>query len=200
MFHILALDLSTHIGWAYIAQGRLVSSGELHVPSPKTDKKNPQNDPGYPETFNACALHAASLIEGLLEKLPPLTNVVIENTVSGSKSRHDQRILEWIHLRVFEVVKQKVGLDRVKYMDPSEWRSAIAMRMTKEDKKKNQDVKAGKAKGKITSKHLSVRYANENFGLKLLQKENNQADAICLGMGFWEKNRHIHHILREVSS
>ena len=40
--------------------------------------------------------------------------------------------------------------------------------------------------GRVTSKHLSVQKANEMFKLDLLQKDNDVADAILLGVGYWK--------------
>jgi hypothetical protein len=40
-------------------------------------------------------------------------------------------------------------------------------------------------KGKVTTKHLAVRLVNSVYGLGLKQKDNNDADAICLGLAFF---------------
>lgn len=43
--------------------------------------------------------------------------------------------------------------------------------------------------GKITNKHISIRRANEMFGLKLMKQDDDIADAIMLGVGFWNMNQ-----------
>jgi hypothetical protein len=40
-------------------------------------------------------------------------------------------------------------------------------------------------KGKTNKKHLAVQRANDEYNLKLKQKDNNEADAICLGLAFF---------------
>lgn len=43
--------------------------------------------------------------------------------------------------------------------------------------------------GKITNKHVSIRVANELFGLRLIQQDNDIADAILLGVAFWNMSK-----------
>jgi hypothetical protein len=45
----------------------------------------------------------------------------------------------------------------------------------------------GKVVGKITCKTLSVNYVNERFSLQLKKKDNDVADAICIGQAFINK-------------
>ena len=79
-------------------------------------------------------------------------------------------------------------LTRVAYLDTTEWRRLVQLRLSEKDKENNKLAKK-KKKGhtKITTKHLSVRLANETFGLKLLKKQNDEADAICLALAFFNK-------------
>ena len=46
----------------------------------------------------------------------------------------------------------------------------------------------GKTVGKIGVKNLSVDYVNKLFDLKFKKKDNDIADAICLGVAFYKKN------------
>lgn len=45
----------------------------------------------------------------------------------------------------------------------------------------------GKIKGKVGTKQLSVNYVNETFSLKFKLKDNDIADAICVGYAFIRK-------------
>jgi hypothetical protein len=39
-------------------------------------------------------------------------------------------------------------------------------------------------KGKVTKKHLSVRWVNETFGFNMKVKDNDICDAVCLGSAY----------------
>jgi len=175
---VLALDLSTHTGWAVFESGNLTAKGLLEVPVLNFNvNKKPEKAPDYPFNLLDASNQMAGLVLNLWKAHAPDV-VVIENTVMG-RNRNTQRLLEFIHKSVLEILR----FHKVKplYMDPSEWRALIRLRMTKEDLKNNKLVSAGKSRGKITRKHLSVRYVNENFGLAFGLKDNDIADAICLG-------------------
>jgi Holliday junction resolvasome RuvABC endonuclease subunit len=49
----------------------------------------------------------------------------------------------------------------------------------------------GKVAGKIGVKNLSVDFVNEMFSLKLKKKDNDIADAICLGVAYQKKDQAI---------
>lgn len=179
---VLALDASTKSGWALFVDGQLLESGAL-TPVSVEDfnvNKDPQKSPKYPQNVMFAAYEVATGVLALaVEKHPDY--VVIENTNKG-KNRHTQRILEWLHL---EMLRALCPIVRVVYMDTSEWRSVVGLWMTKDDLKNNRDVKAGKKRGKVTKKHLAVRMVNEKYpDLKLIQKDNDQADAILLGLAY----------------
>lgn len=57
-------------------------------------------------------------------------------------------------------------------------------KMTKDQMKKFRYKEEGKVVGKINCKTLSVNYANEHYNLKLKKKDNDIADAICVGKAF----------------
>ena len=137
----------------------------------------PHYNPAYPFNFLSKAEFFADQIENALIKPYGITELVIENTQLGH-NRHAQRMLEFLH---FAVLKKVQGKMPVHYYDPTRWRSILQIKMTKEQRAHNKDVKAKKAKGKITFKHLSVEWANKNYGLQFLIKDNDQADAVCMG-------------------
>jgi len=120
--------------------------------------------------------------------------VVIEET-NGSRSRYTQKILEWIHMEVCSLLLRR-GL-APRYINTGDWRRVVGARLTKEDKKLNAKVRKLKAagdkaglkalgvRGKVGKKHVAVRYVNNQFGLNLKMKDNDQADAICLGVSYF---------------
>lgn len=178
---VLGLDVSTHTGWAYFVDGKLQNFGLLNVEVEDFNiHQGPEKSPKYPLNVYKAAEDMALLIVDKIKELHP-DKVVIENTVKG-RNRGSQRLLEWIHKALMDHFFE-LGVDFT-YMDPSEWRKVLEMRLSKEDKKNNKTVRQGKKRGIIGKKHLSVRFANEFYDLKLKLKDENQADAICLGTAF----------------
>ena len=183
---VLALDVSTKTGWALYVDGQLTDSGEMdQVKGVDFNvNKDPQQRPNYPHNILDVAVEVVKRIEWLMCGLPPVDVVVVENTNKG-RNRHTQRMLEWIHLELVRFFRRAALPFR--YMDSSEWRGIVEMRMSKEDKKNNRDVKAGKKRGRINKKHLAVRMVEDKFGLKLKMAENDRADAILLGLAYVTK-------------
>ena len=180
---VLALDASTKTGWALFIDGKLYESGALD-PVYVDDfnvNKDPQLSPKYPFNVIDGARLVARQVHDLLLMTWPLDVVVVENTNKG-KNRHTQRILEFIHFALLELFRETK--QPMVYMDTSEWRKIVGLWMTKEDKKNNRDVGAGKKRGRVTKKHLAVRTVNERYGMKLKLKDNDQADAILLGQAY----------------
>jgi hypothetical protein len=175
---ILALDLSTKTGWALFESGKLIESGTLE----KVEihdfnvNKHPNKSPYYPNNIFNAALGVGGSVCNLIHSKKS-DFVVIENSVKG-RNRHTQRLIEWVH---FAVLDKILGLVLLKYMDPSEWRKIVDLKLSKADKDNNKAVKKKEKRGKITRKHLSVRMVNEKFGKSLKIKDNDEADAILLG-------------------
>lgn len=183
---LLALDLSTSTGWALFEDGKLSDQGRLTQVFVDDFNVNahPNKSAGYPANLISAAETVAWLVEEKLAETEP-DHVVLENTVKG-RNRHTQRILEWIHLDVLRALGRyqmdhNAGLT-YSYMDPSEWRKVLDLRLSADDKKNNKEVKAGHKRGKVGKKHLAVRLANERFGLSLKLKDDDVADAILLGL------------------
>lgn len=173
---ILALDLSTKTGWSCFDDGKLVDSGTLFKVEIRdfNVNKHPNLSSHYPRNIADAAKEVAAHVAHLVVDVAP-DIVIVENSVRG-RNRHTQRFIEWMHLYTL------LALDfNVKYMDPSEWRKIVDLRLSKADKDNNKAVKKKEKRGKITRKHLSVRFSNEKFGKSLKIKDNDEADAICLG-------------------
>ena len=187
MPRILGLDLSSKSGWAILNNDKIEDRGLIRVQINDFNILNhPERSKFYPQNILSAADEMGVKIEQLIKDKNP-DFVVIENTTRSSKNRGTQRILEWIHKSVLD--KFVLNNWPIHYLDVSEWRKILNIRMSKEDKKNNANINKGKKKslglkGKITSKHLSVRFVNEKHGLSLLQLDNDQADAVCLAMAY----------------
>lgn len=200
---VLSLDISTSTGWALFVEGKLESSGLL----PKVliedfnVNKDPQKSPAYPYNIVTAAEKVVDQIEDLIATLGGVGALVVENTNKG-KNRNTQRALEFIHLTFLKRIQNKLPMS---YMDTSEWRKAVGMWMSKEDKKANAalskakkaaaaagqkvDKKALGIKGSVNKKHLAVRMSNDLYGLTLKQKDNDIADAILMGRAFTQRTQ-----------
>jgi hypothetical protein len=178
---VLALDASTKSGWAIFSDGKLTESGQLEQVSVENFNVNddPNKQPIYPHNILEAAEKIGRRLQWFVKDNAP-DIIVVENTVRG-KNRHTQRLLEWIHL---EIVRRLRNVAPIVYMDPSEWRAIVEMRLSKDDKKNNRDVSKGKKRGRIGKKHLSVRMVNERFQMSLKLKDNDRADAILLGLAY----------------
>lgn len=193
---ILALDISSQsTGWAHLygeagaeSVPALARYGTLHNVGPA--KAYAQGE--YPWSYVAAAQSMALQIRHLLdEELPDV--VVIEETNQG-KNRYTQKILEFIHLATLEHLAGLPTRPRVTYVSTSEWRRVLGLYMSKEDRKKNATLRKGLSnglskkeigiRGKVTSKHVTLRWVNEVFGLALRPTDNDIADAIAVGAAF----------------
>ncbi len=149
----------------------------------------------YPWNYLAGTEAMAEKLFELILKEPPQTLIVIEETNMG-KNRWSQKCLEFIHCLLLNKIINSCEKRTVKYINTSDWRKILGIHMTKVDRAKNVKVKrlkrigsaAAKAtlkeeglRGKITKKHLAIRWANEMFGLELRPKDDDIADALALG-------------------
>jgi hypothetical protein len=107
--------------------------------------------------------------------------VLLEQTNNG-RNRWTQKLLEWVHyIMCSKLTQSKIP---VKYLDTSEWRNLLGAKLSKSDKKINRFKTRHKERGKITSKHVAIQYAQDKYGLELKLRDNNIADAICLGSAY----------------
>ncbi len=197
---ILCLDLSTHTGYAIFdgekgSKPSLLTSGTIDL-----DKPIPSFGP-YPKTYRAAARHMAALIHVRVAMYKP--EVVVVEEINNGRDRYVQKLLENIHSAVCDQFESFMPHASIIYLNSDGaygWRTSIGLVLTKEQKKANAKlakekrecaaagVKLDKAKlgikGKVNKKHLAVQRANSEFNLKLKQKDNNEADAICLGLAY----------------
>lgn len=180
---VLGLDISSQTGWCVMEDGNLLQYGCL----PYEIQSNE-----FPWGILKSAEEISDLI---INKIQNTTcdKIIVERTVLG-RARDSQALLESIHT-LFQKKIKELDLDqKIHYIDVSLWRKKINLKLSKEDKENNKFInkakekvvkKNGKRIGKIGKKHVSVRYANEKFGLNLKLKNNNEADAINLASAFF---------------
>lgn len=183
---VLGLDLSTKTGWSVFEDGQYKTSGAL----PKVFiedfnvNKEPHKSPLYPFNVMDGAEEVGRSVLGLYSEHRPDV-IVIESLVKG-KNAHTQRILDWIH---FCVLKTLRPFDKpLAHMFPSEWRQAVGLKLSVDQKKNNKEVSAGKKRGKIGKKHLSVNMVNFKYNLEMILKDNDECDSILLNLGYHIKN------------
>jgi len=197
---VLALDVSTKTGWAVFDNSdgmplveKLTKHGLI---------KNPQKvgEYGkYPWSYlNACEAMAQQLL--LLAQTEKPDVIVIEETNGCSKSRYTQKVLEFLHCCLLDRLAVYMTVTPVYYINSSEWRKTLGLVLSKEDKKNNKKLKVAKklaeatgkklnrvelgVRGITNKKHVAVRYVNETYGLNFLVRDNDIADAICLGTAY----------------
>jgi hypothetical protein len=193
---VLALDISTSAGWALFEDNQLAQYG--HIGLEKTVREYGEYPWNYVHATRDMAMRLAALVS-----LQSPDVVVIEETNLG-RNRYSQKVLEFLHANFLALLalQRSEQPGSVIYVSSSAWRKAIKLEMSSEDKKSNQLLSRAKSKakksgakldkaalgisGKVTKKHLAVRWANENYDLQLKQKDNDVADAICLGAAFIE--------------
>lgn len=178
----LGLDISSHTGWAIFYNSNLIGCGIFN---------HFCNDRSFPWGVYNWAKKCASDVVNLCFQYDFVDNIIVEKTNLG-KNREVQSFLEWLHFFLLYQLENTGFVNKIKYIDTSQWRKKINLKLTKEQKQRNkfisQQHKNGnksvvvdeKRIGKITAKHLSVDFVNKEFGLNLKLKHNDIADAICI--------------------
>jgi Holliday junction resolvasome RuvABC endonuclease subunit len=196
MAKLLGLDLSTNTGWCLIEDTSpkpiLLDYGLVQV--------DVETMLLYPWKYVDAAERLAEQLRLLIQKHNPDAIYIEETNGGGRASRFSQKLLEYIHIEVLKRIREhhlaagvKINCIPAFTISSSSWRSAIKLRLTKEDKKNNSLISKAKSakvskkslgvKGKITKKHLAVRYVNEFFGKEFKVKDNDICDAVCLILG-----------------
>jgi Holliday junction resolvasome RuvABC endonuclease subunit len=171
---ILGLDISTKTGYAVFDDKKLVAQS-VFMAGPASKYIGPDLE-SY--KFIYIARSIASVIKNIIEKYNP-NFIYIEQTNNG-RNRTTQKLLEFIHFATLAGLEDTVYGSKIRYIDTSAWRKTLGIKLSKEDRINNKAVKKKERRGKITSKHLSVRWVNSTFNLNLKLKDNDIADAICI--------------------
>lgn len=160
----------------------------------------------YPWGYAFATREMALKLWWLVERHRP-DAVVIEET-NQTKSRYVQKQLEWIHLQLMTLFinsAEQQGKDLpVYYISTGTWKSTLGLKKPADAKVRDQMLKKAKAqaggdkkklaelkkqlgiRGKWNKKMLAVDWVNENYGLKLKLVNNDEAEAICLGVAYFK--------------
>ncbi len=167
----------------------------------------------YPFDILDRARNAVQGVVQLVQRLAP-DHIVVEDTNPGGRaSRHSQRFLEQAHcllLLGLEGLSQDVQAGRkyIHYVSTGDWRRAIGLGLTPDDRANNKALakvratlkrqlkrkatpkelsdakRAAGISGKRSIKHAAVEWANREYGLELTSTQADAADAAGLGAGW----------------
>lgn len=169
---ILGVDMSSKTGWSAFHDGKLTNYGLITTPA----FTNSLEDLRY---YEMAEYQAESIGALILEHNPDY--IIIEQTNMG-RARGSQKLLEFCHCLFLQMI-QWIGVqDKIVYVDTSQWRSALGIKLSPEQRIHNKLVKKKTVRGKITPKHLAVDFVNEKFNLGFKLKDNDICDSICLGL------------------
>lgn len=193
---LLSLDISTNTGYALLDMERGIPLLWGNV----WNEEKIETFAPYPYSYLFAAEAIAGTIYDIVVRHNP-DQIVIEETNKG-KNRYTQKILEFLHCCVLKKFAECTISRNIFYISTSVWRQKVGIELTKEQKKANAKLSKAKSKaggkltydqkkalglkGRTTKKHVAVEVANARFGLQLLQKDNDIAEAIMLGIAFIE--------------
>lgn len=193
---VLCIDLSLHCGYAVLdkdtGEAKLFKYGTIHYDGPSVKEFG-----NYPWSYmDVVKAHVQKIVSFTAITIPDV--IVIEETNKG-KNRYSQKMLEFLH---HELLRNLHGIYKIIYLDTSHWRSVLGIWMSKEQKKVNAKINKAKreggdvgaremkkslgVKGKTNKKHIAIAHVNEHFNLNLRVKDNDAADAICLGLAYFK--------------
>lgn len=192
---VLSLDMSSKTGWSCVVSSKdgieLIAYGQI---PPIHEPKTP-----YPGSYVEWAYLIFAEIVKLVDQFQP-DILVIEETAGGSKSAYSQKILEFSHFLVAQMIKN-TGIES-HYLQTEQWRRIIGCKMNDAEKARNKQVKDYKKKtgsklardinnkviGKITRKHINVRRINEIYANQLpnvlTMKDEDSCDALGLAAAY----------------
>lgn len=164
------------------------------------------NEMSYPYSYISRARGIALRVNEVLCRMGhvainDLDAIVIEET-NGSKSRYTQKMLEFIHMAVLEELEEQSLHGLVVYVNTSDWRKILGVQLTAADKKSNARLSKAKSvakkagqkldkkelgiRGKVNKKHVAIRAVNNTFDLGFKPKDNDVAEAICIGLAYFK--------------
>lgn len=196
---VLVFDISGSTGWAEFDSknpGQPVAYGIIKLE--QTAKSFASHPWGY---IQAALTLANKLVCKVHERGPEV--IVVEET-NGARARFTQKFLEYCHFaflwQLTRSMKTYVERPEVVYVNTSDWRRQMDVRLTDDDKRQNARLSRNKRKakekgekldkktlgirGRVTIKHVAIRRANELFGLGLIAKDDDVADALLIGSAY----------------
>jgi len=141
---VLSLDISSKTGWSVFNDGKLSSYGqEVSLVS-----GGEQGD--YPLNLIRAAKKQAKFLAEKAKECKAYF-VVIEETNLG-KNRYSQKVLEFFHCVIVDAIACACGKDglQIKYMDSSEWRGALGLALSSEQRENNKKLKGERNAKKIS--------------------------------------------------
>lgn len=184
---LLGLDISSKTGIVVVSyDNKLISYEQLEIDNPNKHDDFPLSV--FPWA-NKNFAKIVDKIEELFNKYK-IDKIIIERTNLG-RARDSQSFLEATHAYLYDYLYQNYKEGFV-YLDSSEWRKLVGMRLSTDQKKQNKLINQenkkgnkvikvnGKRIGKINKKHLAINLCEQIYGLKLKMKDNNIADATML--------------------
>ncbi len=194
---VLALDIASKTGYAVFegtGPSHPVKYGDI------TTGRTVKEFGPFPFNYKDAAKGLAFLLHELTLEVKPDTIVIEE--INIARARYSQKLLDFYHAYLLDALASS-DLTRsiqVSYVSTSEWRKVCQVAATPADKKANAALATAKRvakakgvsvdktalgiKGKVTKKHLSVRWCNETLGTSFSIGQNDVAEAICLGYAF----------------
>jgi hypothetical protein len=207
---IVALDLSSHSGVAYFdsKQPQLLIDAFDYSISYKTPIATETKKQSGKVRYNPKGRHPYDFIDyveaytfGLYEKVMSLNAdiVVIEQTNKG-RDRWRQKLLEWLHFSFCQKIRDE---RTVHYIDTREWRNLLNLKVSRDQKsanrrirKHNKEAKINKELKRLTGitnqKKLAIQFAEDMFDITMRAKDNDIADAICIGYAYLLREKIIH--------
>ena len=202
----MSIDLSLKPGWAHYRDGKLIGLGTLFLGAETRDFGT------YPHSFIRCAEYVIERLFTEVINPAGAQQIVVEESNPG-REVYSQKKLEFLHyaliksahLREIPVVyirtgewrrlveaRQNAEEKRVNgkiYRSKQKRNAAIDADSSLSDEQKKKLKAApikidGKVAGRRGRKHVSVRLANELFGLQLKLKDEDAADAALLGLSW----------------
>jgi Holliday junction resolvasome RuvABC endonuclease subunit len=170
--------------------------------------------PLYPQNMLKVANQLCLDILRLCHKYKPDLVVIEEINIGRSSKRFSQKMIDWIHFTVCTKLQKKfkvryltstcwrraVGavatkadksmnakISRLKTKRRKELEKRTDISQAEKDRLAALPIKVdGKVKGRLNHKHYAIRTANALFGLSLKNKDDDVADAVCLGVAAWK--------------
>jgi hypothetical protein len=195
---ILALDISTKAGYAVLdvsdsGERKLVEYGSVKLGAVILSFGD------YPWCYLHAAQEQALKLVKLEEKFLP--DIIVVEEVNLGKSVWAQKSLDYTHCMFLHLLDGDTKA-KIVYLSSRAWRQALGQVMSKDQKKANAKLSKAKReaadsgakldkvalgiRGKVTKKHLAVKYVNDTYNLSLKMVENDSADAICLATAYMQ--------------
>jgi len=129
-----------------------------------------------------------------------LDYIIIEQTNKG-RDRWKQKLLEWLHHELCKRFNYGYRFE-ICYIDTITWRRILSIKVTKEEKRSNRKIRAYNIEAKndpdkkmiqgiVKIKDAAIDFCEKTFNLKMKKKDNNVAEAICLGYAWLKQEGKI---------